>query len=334
MSGRATGDPATFRRRLAGVGVLLALGVLMLSGLPATASAAGKIATTIADFPLPTSHLGGPFALDDEWSPSAGVNGPYGRPVRLEIEDGFTWRVVAVVKTTRKAGSREGSARFTVKNVKAGSYRLVVPAKGRYAAKTSGVQTLAYFVVPEKLSGSFSGSSTAHHVEWSGVVSLSHDLRRDPADGSPGPFNYKLVAISGFWHATDQVDPNGTTYSGSGPITLENIDAGWARDRNFWNPFPTSTSPFAGGRYNFSQAMPLGQQLHVTVVRPGDRPLITNFSLDWIKMDGFPVEEGYPLPSAVDLDHLVGSYPPADSGYTTSWDLTGDSFYRYYYFVP
>ena len=334
MSGRATGDPATFRRRLAGVGVLLALCALTLAGSSATASAAGKIATTIADFPLPTSHLGGPFALDDEWSPSAGVNGPYGRPVRLEIEDGFTWRVVAVVKTTRKAGSREGSARFTVKNVKAGSYRLVVPAKGRYAAKVSGVWKLEYFVVPEKLSGSFSGSSPWNHVEWSGVMSLSHDLSRDPPNGSAGPFNYQLESISGTWHATDQVGPNGTAYSGSGSITLENIDAGWARDRNFWDPFSTSTSHLAGGRYDFSQAMPLSQQLHVTMTSPGDRPLVTNFSLEWIKMNGFPVEEGYPLPSTVDLDHVTGTYVTADSGYTTSWDLTGDSFSRYYYFVP
>jgi hypothetical protein len=335
MSSLATTDAATVRRRFVGAAVAVLVTALALAGLSASAYAAGpaskaqrsaaKIATTISGFPDAMSPVG-TYGVDEDWSVTARVGGPVGRPVRLEHEGTFKWGLVTVVKTGRR-----GAVKITVKDPGAGSYRLVVPAHGRYAARVSGVKRFEFIVVPQEISVSFSGR--AGHVEWRGLVTLRHvyDKGAEPYS-SAGGFYYEVDSISGTWNATHQADPDGTTYSGSGSITLANIDMGYSRDFNFWDPFPTFTSPSAGGRYNFGQRMPYGQEFQVTATRPAPEPPLTiHFSVAWIWMNGFPVEEGYPLPSAVDLDHVVGSYTPVGAEQTTSWDLLGDDFRRFYY---
>ena len=312
MSDSSSADAAAGFRRLMGLGVLVAVTVLSFAGL--TAPAQAKIATTVSGFPGPTATI----APGADWSVAAKVSGPVGRPVSLQRKSGGTWTVVSAVKTGPK-----GAVKIKIKKAKAGSYRLAVPVSGRYAAKVSGVQTLIvnkqkFINVPLVVNGPFTGF--VRQLVWRGLVSLKY-----VSHVGPGGFKYEIESISGTWQATSHVDPDGSTYSGSGTFNLDNVDMAFSRSFNYYDP----TFGFAGhnGRYSFSQQMPAGQSIQLTKTPPPpDPPQTINFGfVPWIRTNAIEAVTGHwILPVTSDPAHFYGSFIAPDGSGGSEWNLTGE----------
>ena len=274
----------------------------------------------MSGFPGPTATI----APGADWSVAAKVSGPVGRPVSLQRRSGGTWTVVSAVKTGPK-----GAVKIKVRKAKAGSYRLAVPVSGRYAAKVSGVQTLIvnkqkFINVPLVVNGPFTGF--VRQLVWRGLVSLKY-----VSHGGPGGFKYEIESISGTWQATSLADPDGSTYSGSGSITLDNVDMAFSRAFNYYDP----TFGFAGhnGRYSFDQQMPAGQSIQLTrTPPPPDSPQTINFSfVPWISTRAIDGQTGHlTLPVTSDPEHFVGSFASPSDRSASSWSLTGDLLAPFY----